>query len=317
MSTTYEPVDLEEMQKEAERNSQEGNNTSDFLEKFVKLPAKEGYVLMRFLPRRQKGKQLYCATRTHRLNNKNYHCPRELVMTANGRWQWQGQCVVCEYCADLWKKSEKLNGKPQEDLQNKYRQIKAIERFYYNVIVREERNEDGEIKRNVGPKIYPCGKTVHAKIVTAFNGDKTSGKKGLGDITDPKKGRDFRLVKKLKKSGKSEWADYDLSDFEDVSPTGTPDEFDKWMGNLHDLHALRIVKPNEELKEALKRHLGLIPDGSSSFDPSEFEITGESATEERVTEPVVIVTAKKPTAKVESDDMPDDDFLKNLDALDA
>ncbi len=199
MSITYESIDAAEFSAEADRvTAQLGSSTSDFLDKFVKLPEGEGFVLMRILPRK-KGQKLYCATRTHRLSNpatgksRSLHCPRELVMGERGP-RWIGKCVICEYYSDLWKQSEARTGKDRDDLQAKARAIKPVERFYYNVVIRQEKQKDGTILKNVGPKIFSCGKTVHAKIVLAIAGDTQAGEKPLGDVTHPTNGRDFRLV---------------------------------------------------------------------------------------------------------------------------
>jgi hypothetical protein len=190
---------------------------------------------------------------------KTFHCPRNLVKNERGQDQWKGECIICTFLADLWQRSDKTTGKEQEDLRNQYRQMKAVERYYYNVIVRSEKDKDGIVKSNVGPKIYSCGKTVHAKIVRAMLGDKTAGEKPLGDICHPTTGRDFRVVKKVVKGGGGEeYPNYDNSKFEDESPAGSIDQLGKWVENLHDLHALRAIKTQDELRHALKVHLGVI-----------------------------------------------------------
>jgi len=336
MALDYEPLDMAEVATEAERVNAEPGATgnTDFLDKFVKLPDRDGFVLMRILPRK-KGQKLYCATRTHRLTNpsetnpnkrsKSLHCPKELVMTDRGP-RWQGECIICKYYSDLWQKSEKLSGKAQEDLQQKAREIKPVERYYYNVIVRQEKQKDGTFLKNVGPKIYSCGKTVHAKIMRAIVGDQTAGEKPLGDITHPTNGRDFRLVKKVVKGGGgAEYPNYDNSKFEEVSPLGEMDDMQGWLANLHDLQALRVLKDEETLKRELKVHLGLIKEEGAKDDLAEFRDGGgssnlsastveaeETVREELTTKPEA---AKAEAKKSEDDVLADDDFMKELEGM--
>lgn len=321
--SNFEPLDMAEMELESHRvNAETNENSNSFLNNFVKLPERDGYLLLRILPR-QKGKKLYCATRTHRLINpsevnparkaKSHHCPKVLTMTDRGP-AWRGECIICKYYSDLWQKSEALTGKAQEDLQNQARAIKPVERFYYNVIVRQEQQKDGTFLKNVGPKIYSCGKTVHAKILRAITGDEKAGEKPLGDISHPITGRDFRLVKKMTRSGKNEFASYDNSKFEDISVLGEPDQVEQWLANLHDLQALRLVKDEDFLKHELKVHLGLIKVEGSSDDLAEFrvgenksDLSMETVREELVSKPVV-------SSDVRSDEevLADADFMKEL-----
>jgi hypothetical protein len=333
MALEYEPLDMAEVATEAERvNAEPGAGNTDWMEKFVKLPDRDGFVLMRILPRK-KGQKLYCATRTHRLTNpsetnpnkrsKSLHCPKELVMTDRGP-RWQGECIICKYYSDLWQKSEKLSGKAQEDLQQKAREIKPVERYYYNVIVRQEKQKDGTFLKNVGPKIFSCGKTVHAKIMRAIVGDQTAGEKPLGDITHPQNGRDFRLVKKVVKGGGgAEYPNYDNSKFEDVSPLGEMDDMEQWISNLHDLQALRVLKEEDVLKHELKVHLGLIKEEGTKDDLAEFRGDGSGSTnlsastaeaEETVREELTTKpeAAKAEAKKSEEDVLADDDFMKEL-----
>ncbi len=325
----FEGLDLSEMQNEYERvNAEPGAFAGDdFLAKFVRLPERDGYTLMRILPR-QKGGKHYCATRVHTLSNpvtkkkKTYHCPKELVHTDKGP-RWQGECIICKYYSDLWQQSENLHGKAQEDQQNAARNIKPVERYYYNVIVRSEKDpKTGEVMKNVGPKIYSCGKTVHAKICRAIVGDESAGEKGLGDITHPKTGRDFRVVKKVVKGGGgAEYPNYDNSKFEDVTPAGSPDELTNWLENLHDLPSLRAVKDPEEMKQALRIHLGMVREGAEVQDNDLDEFRNASSSEsnsgfgessEPVREELAVATT---TVSSGEEVLADDDFMKELEGM--
>lgn len=335
MPLDYEPLDLAEVQTEAQRVSAEpGVSNEEYLEKFVKLPERDGYVLMRFLPRK-KGNKLFCATRIHTLTNpsitdprrrkRSFHCPKVLVQTERGP-RWQGDCIICKYYSDLWQQSEGLSGKAQDDLQNKARELKAVERYYYNVIVRQVKDpKTGEIHRNVGPKIYSCGKTVHAKIMRAIVGDESAGEKPLGDITHPTNGRDFRLVKKVVKGGGGkEYPNYDQSTFESPSPAGEMSDVEAWLENLHDLQSLRVLKPAEELRHALKVHVGMIKEGGNEADDdlAEFRNAG-GAVQDTVREelavhstPAISETVEAAgTSKAAEELLADDDFMKELEGM--
>lgn len=330
MSLDYEPLDLSEINREAKRVSDENAaaGSGDYLEKFVRMPERDGYVLMRVLPRK-KGGSVWCATRVHTLNNpetrqkKTYHCPRELVKTDKGE-RWMGDCIICKYYSDLWQKSESVTGKEKEQLQNAARAIKPVERYYYNVIVRSEKDKDGNVKKNVGPKIYSCGKTTHAKIINAMRGDEAAGEKPLGDITHPKDGRDFRVVKKVVKGGGGvEYPNYDNSRFEEPSPAGSLDEMKSWLENLHNLQSLRVIKSADELKHALRVHLGMVKDSPTANDSDldEFRNVGtpKSKPVETIREDLAVSTTPPVSSsrnEVESaSELAEDDFMKELSGL--
>lgn len=329
MATEFEGLDLSEMISESQRvNAEPGAGVGeDYLEKFVRLPERDGYTIMRILPRKKGGKH-YCATRVHTLYNpttkkkRTYHCPKVLVKTDKGD-KWQGDCIICKYYNDLWQKSEGLSGNAQEELQNQARAIKPVERYYYNVIVRSEKDfKTGDFKKNVGPKIYSCGKTVHAKICRAIVGDESAGEDGLGDVTHPIDGRDFRVVKKVVKGGGgAEYPNYDNSKFEEVAPAGSPDELSNWLENLNDLQSLRAIKTEDELKQALRVHLGMIKEGESQDDDlNEFRNAGQTAsstsssTLDSVREELLVSTPPSESNSGE-EILADDDFMKELESM--
>ena len=290
-------LDLAELQGENERlvNS-EG---SSFGKNFVKLAEGKCVTNIRFLPPAAKGMfgkdkhHLFQRTRLHMINGKAFHCPRELQ--ADG-W-FKGPCPICEYYTLLWKESK---GKSPEDAKHDQalaRQIKAIERYYYNCIVRSETDPDtGKVVENVGPKIFACGKTLHATIITGIVGSKEQDEPGYGDVTDPVTGRDFKK-------------------YMDPSPLGTPEQVEKWLEELHDLQALRVVKSYEDLHHQLRVHFGLAKDETIGFDVSEFKNGPSKST----------VTVQK-SADADDDDSDDnsvgsvdtsvveDDFMKDLES---
>ena len=312
-------LNMKELFDESERLADQGGG--DFLDNFVKMPEKAGHISLRILskvglPVNEGG--LYMATRTHRLNNRSYHCPRTLQ---GGKWL--GDCPVCRYYSWLWKESEKQSPYKAKEMQNLARQIKPIERYYYNGVVRSVYNDKtGETEKNVGPKILSVGKMIHSMVIRAMVGNEAMEEKGLGDITDVKNGRDFKIVKTLRQSGKDVYPNYSESKFLDVSPAGTPEEIAKWQAALHDLKALRAVKDGDTLKKQLKIHLGLEKDDTAQdgFDPSEFQRSADDdvvVTETKKTTKAAEVAEVTPPTSAPADTskdevLADDDFLTQL-----
>ena len=331
----YEGLDLSEIMKESKRVNAEPSSggSDDYLEKFVRLPDRDGFVHLRILPRK-KGCKHYCATRVHTLTNpsqrdqygkpktRTYHCPKTFVQTDKGS-PWQGDCIICKYYSDLWQKSEQHTGKERELMQQQARAIKPVERYYYAVIVRSEQDyKTKELKKNVGPKIYSCGKTVHAKICLAIAGDEKAGEDGLGDITHPLTGRDFKLVKKVVRGGGGvEYPSYDNSKFEDVSPAGSREEIQRWIENLPDLQSLRVIKNADELKHALKVHLGMIKEAEEEEEDelADFRPQAQSRVAETVKEELITHSSSEKKSSDNVDDidvMADDDFLDKMNSID-
>lgn len=311
-------LDLNELFEEKQRLSTEGQA---FLDNFVKMPEGNGVVVVRLLPPAAPGKferkknPFYQATRVHRINNKSLHCSKTLV---GGKWV--GECPICRYYNWLWAESDKKSPDEAASLQAQARAIKPIERYYYNVIIRQVVNPNTqEVQKNVGPKILSIGKTLHKMIIRAIVGDEQLNEDPLGDVTDPLKGRDFKIIKVMRQSGKDSYPNYSDSKFIDPSPLGEPDQVKKWLENELDLVALRVVLDAEELKKQLKIHLGLIPDDTTSvnFDPTEFQkeedmpvVTEETSRPRSINKPVLT------TAEVGGGDTPEpgveDDFLAEL-----
>jgi len=318
-------LDLTELRGENDRLSTDNSVNNDFLGNFVKMPEGNGHVVVRLLPPAKSGlfdrdkSPFFQATRTHRVNNRSLHCPRELVGN-----RWKGECPICNYYSWLWKESETKGASEAEAMQAKARAIKPIERYYYNVIVRSQINEkSGEMEKNVGPKIFSVGKTLHKMIIRAIVGDESLDEKPLGDVTDFTNGRDFKLMKTMRQSGTQSYPNYSESKFLDPSPLGNPEEIEKWLAGVHDLVTLRTLKPLEELKEQLKVHLGLIPDkaNGSGFDPTEFQKEAEASSKVSVVveETVKAEESVEPTAPAtpeatEGGDeaLADDEFLEQL-----
>lgn len=307
-------IDIGALRDEADRLSKTGganNQATGFLKNFVKIPDNDCTVLLRILPPatpgmfNRKKSDLFCQTRTHRVNGKSIHCPRTLQKGREGKTYWGGDCEICNYYNALWQESKTKGPKEAAELQAQARAIKPVERYYYNVIVRDQ-------EEATEPKIWSVGKKVHAKVILAFVGNESMRKKPLGNIADPDTGRDFLYVKEMTAgSDEQMYASYNNSEWQDPSPLGSPDEVNKWMAGLHDLASLRIVKPQEELKLELKKHLGLIPNDDTKFDMSEYRTPlNEDDDVEVVETPKVKVATKAPLT--ESKAVVEDDFFAQL-----
>lgn len=274
MSDQFDALNIADLMDEVERLDASKEGQGGFMDNFVRFPEKDGFVTVRLLPP-AKNKKFYCATRTHRINGKSVHCPRELMTNKQGKKVWQDAdpkkpCVICKYTRELWSESEKKPEAEAKELQAEYSKIKAIERYYYNCVARSQKNQKGEVETNVGPKILSVGKTIHDRIVRAITGDKANDEKPLGDVTDIKAGRDFKIIKKMKSGPKGTWPEYEAK-FQDPSILGDRDQVEQWLGNMHDLSQLRKLISAEEMAIELKKHLGIIKDEEDAFDINEFK----------------------------------------------
>ena len=267
-------INLEEMAGEDARLKVQGGSAS-FLDQFVPMPevkpGQVGSVAIRILPP-TKGGKLYQYNRTHKLNGRSIHCPRPLI---NGKWDRNVTCPICDYYASLWKmidKIEKEKGKdcPEaKDLKRKAGDIKPVERYYYNAVVRSM-IVDGKEQKNVGPRILSVGKILHSSIIAAIVGREGDPESKLGNITDLKNGWDFIIRKKVT-AGEDQFPNYNESSFARTqSPTGTMEEIAKWQESLHDLTKLRNPKDLPYLEKELAIHLGLQADDAEGFDQEEF-----------------------------------------------
>lgn len=316
-------LDLHGLENDYSSVKEDGEGKSDWRKKFVILPEGKGSVIMRFLPPAPAGmfdrekNPFYQSTRIHKVNGKSIHDNRDMI---GGKWV--GNNPVANYLRWLWKESEQKYTSPSEKdrMQNLYRELKALDRYYFNVIVRSETDENGNVTTNVGPKIYSCGKTVLEMILRGILGDKELSIEALGDVTHFKTGRDFKLMKSIKKSGDRTYPSYEGSTFLAPSPAGTPEECDRWMSGLNDLVSLRRLITPEEMDRELKIHLGVIVDtgnNESGFDPKEYQ---KPSTQTQVSVESVVQAPKAaptpapaPTAPVEGgESMADDDFLAEL-----
>lgn len=276
-------LNIAELVEEMEDNKLAGDGQGgNFLENFVLMPEKDGYVTVRILPPGNDLPMLHggmcMSTRVHTVNGRKVHCRKEKV---RGRKYPVGECRICDHWNWLYRrKDELLRAKDTEGADacvREARAIKPVERYYFNVIIRKLRKDNGDEELNVGPKILSVGKTLKDRIIRAILGNESLEEASLGDITNPLTGRDLRIVKKIRHSGGESFPNYDDSKFIDPSPLGEPEQVKKWMAGLHDLHALRVVRPAEEVEEELKEYLGVVPSKRApSYDPGQYTKSGSS-----------------------------------------
>ena len=316
MSYEFEDIDMAQIGAEAAAI----NKDNTLMDIFVKMPEKDGYVLMRFLPP-QKGKSLFCATRIHNIGNKRFHCLRHRKQFPNGIY-WVNStnnpaddCPICQEYSRLWKISNNMKGDEQARVQAQAREIKPIERYYWNVIVRQQINsKTGQIEKNVGPKILSCGKTLQTIVLESINGSELTGRKKLGNITHPTTGRDFRLVKKITKGNHgSEYPKYDQSSFEDPSELGSDEQIKVWLENMHNLDDLRNLQAPVELLTAMKDHFSGGTTVAAGWESPAQAPSSSLAAQA----PSGGMAASKPSAGIPeiSDDVMDADFAKALSSI--
>lgn len=323
MAEGFGRLNLIEANEELSRLSKPNGDSS---EKYVALP-NEGIVTVRFLPPAE-GKDFFVVTRIHKLKidgekyPKNIHCTR-VIRKVQGKKRWvdrdpKDPCPLCRYNDSLWDKIRAAEArgdlKMVEQIKKEASDVRANERYYYQVIVREEQNrKTGKTEFNVGPKVFSCGKMVHEMIYLAICGDESTGRQPLGDITDPRTGRDFRLVKKLKPGG--EFPEYSKSFFLEPSPLGTEREMNEWFNGLHDLTRERRLVTHSEMELDLRRYLG---EDVDSFDPQEFtrglDEQIESGSTTTSTKSAVVRAAEMEMGGSGGDDesLSDEDFFKKI-----
>jgi len=204
-------VNIEELRNKYNQiNKVPSKDNADFLKKFLMM--EEGETIVRILPWKDDTQEFYSETGIHRINDRNYHCPK-----VKG-----GECPMCDLSFKLWNTKDESN----MDLA---RQIKARKRFYLNAVERAT----GEVK------ILSVGIKLFSKILDCFFDD------DYGDITDVAVGHDFKIVKD--KSG--QWPDYSKSAPKPKqTPLGSDKEIAEYMDTLHDVHGLIKVASYEDLK---------------------------------------------------------------------
>lgn len=243
-------VDLNKLkEKYASLAQQGGGNKQDFLEKFFMLD--EGEAGVRILPWDRDDQDFYAETAIHRINGKNYHCPRVK----------DKECPVCDGYHAIWKQINATGGRDagnNPQLAELARGIKANKRFYMNVI--DRRTDD--------VKILSMGQKLFTKILSYLLNEDYISDSGQ-TVIDLAQGNDFKVVKK-KIGG---FPNYDESAFR---PKKTPAMESEGrtlaaMEQLHDIHSLVRVAEYSELKTLTDEAMAMVDmiSGNTSSSPAE------------------------------------------------
>ena len=232
-------IDLEALRRKHEELTNPANaaqSNSDFLKKFYQIP--EGTNAVRVLPWRDEEKEFYAETKIHRVPQgesgvRNVHC-RKIHGEA---------CPLCDLYYGLWKTGRKED----EDLA---RQIKPRARYYMNILDRMS----GDVK------ILSIGVIIFKKIIGAMLDP------DFGDITDPKNGHDFKIVKEME----GQWPKYDQSQPRPKSSAlGTKAEVASILDSLHEVHELVKLEDYDTVKQSAESLVGNSVQGSSNESTSE------------------------------------------------
>ncbi len=220
-------VNLDELRKkydQIQKAQSGGGGNDDFLKKFFMM--EEGTSVIRVLPSQEGSEQeFYAETAIHRINDKNYHCPR-----VKGH-----DCPVCDLYYRLWK----VEGPMKDEAQDLARQIKPRKRYYMNVVDR----------RDESVKILSMGMKLFGKILDCFFDE------DYGDITNLTEGWDFKVVKDTQ----GQWPNYDKSAPKPKQTSaGSDKQIAEWMDELHDIHGLVKLPEYDELKNLAMEMEGLV-----------------------------------------------------------
>lgn len=324
MSNEFGDFDLSKLDLEGGGKQENNNNT--MMDNYVKMPEKEGFLIVRLLPPMIGGdgnaRDLFTCTQLHYMgtypSSKTYHCIRKRIkhsyqqkmIWVNSTQNPKDDCPICSEYTRLWKIINRLpEGDPEKDrLKAQARGYKGVPRYYWNCIVRSQINSKTQQKEeNVGPKILSLPEQTHNLIIANCKGDPDAGIKALKDVWNPVTGRDFRIVKKIKKADGREFPNYEMSRFEDPSTLGTAEQVAIWKENMHDLSALRVLLPVDELR-------GILEENSSGSAPKGNNWDDRPAAKAEVPKPQA-KAAKPASANADLSDVVDEDFEAALNKL--
>lgn len=325
MSNEFGDFDLSKLDLEGGSKQETNNNMMD---NYVKMPEKEGFLIVRLLPPMVApdgtSRDPFCCTQLHYMgtypSSKTYHCIRKRAkhpfqnkMTwVNSTQNPKDDCPICAEYTRLWKIINRLpEGDPEKDrLKAQARSYKGVPRYYWNCIVRSQVNsKTNQKEENVGPKILSLPEQTHNLIITNIKGDPDAGIKALGNVTHPLTGRDFRIVKKIKKADGREFPNYELSRFEDPSPLGSEEQVAIWKANMHDLNALRVLLSPDELRSILEENSPSSSPKGNNWDDKPAARQAEA--------PKAAKAPSKPAANNDLSDVVDEDFEAALNKLTA
>ena len=228
--------------------------------------------LIRFLPPlAKKGEKVFYHKHfTHWIDNQKHQCCNSVLVDADGNVHEPQRCPICEYVSKLYKTSDR--GSEEWRLAGA---LRRRERFLSRIVDRESDEPTRVLFFEYGPTIYEM---LYNYIINSE----------FGNIVDPKKGRDYKIVKK----GVQRNASYSASSpslkesplFEDAT------QLKECLKNASEMDYNSMIKYESpaELKRALDEYLGNYdepaekPAISSKPAPTPFE-SFENSTEEKST----------------------------------
>lgn len=154
-------------------------------------------------------------------------------------------CPICSKVHQLYK------SKREEDLALA-KQLRAVHRFYFNIIVR---GQEGK-----GVQKFGCGSKLTGKIINIITNELQK------DITDPAHGHDIMIVKTIR----GDFPDYSTSYaiFQESRLGGTEQFFameQEWLDKRFDLDKEFICKSFDEIRDIIEKRLG--PTVSTAYVP--------------------------------------------------
>jgi len=176
--------------------------------------------------------------------SKIFFCHKEFL-----KGKWVGNCLICKHYDDFH-----LNGPPhlykksQADFAHEMRGLIPQERYYYNVIVRQQ--------EHLGPKVWPVRKMIHQFIMSSILGN--SNIIGIGDVSHPISGNDLFIKSSLQEDGGILGTGC-LGKFMSSSPLGTHEKIKEWIDSKRDLNNLKFKRSTEsEMLGALEKLFGYL-----------------------------------------------------------
>jgi hypothetical protein len=150
--------------------------------KYWAPPSKEeGTFPVRFLPPLKKlgEKKFYFDHKNHWIDGKSFECLNQTLVDKDGNLHEAETCPACSMSRKFYKIAD--NNKKSDEFKLGG-ELSAKQRYIYKVIVRGSDDEST-------PKFYETGKTIFQNLYHILT------ETDYGIIVDPKKGRDYNIVK--------------------------------------------------------------------------------------------------------------------------
>jgi hypothetical protein len=196
---------------------------------------KDGTYKVRLLPagdeKLYQTKSWFVTRRQHYLNNLKAHAkPVQCLKTQTASGTWEGDCPICDQWKRGWALHSKLlaKGKHKQatEVIERIRHIKAMERYYYNVLII---NDDGSVE---GPLVYSGGKQVHEMLMRYV--DKEIAKANFDEDIDLLSLTDGNSIN-FTRTVRHGYPSFYVQPVRKKGPLGTDSDRKRWMGNLWDL----------------------------------------------------------------------------------